>query len=288
MILLAAFAMAGCVAVGAGSDHVTAGDVAPALSGFAEIAPETPLALAPAPGVVRVFHAPELRRIAARIHATAGEASEVCVTRPVAPLDPVRLADAMRLLLPEGRIEIIDYSRIPVPEGELDFERSGLRQVSGSGFWSGAVRYGGGHRFAIWAKVKISVAAVRVVAAVNLKAAHPVLASDLRVERSDGFPDSGVYVNSIEAARGRVLRRPVTAGTPLRAMWLDEPKDVARGETVRVEVWNGGAHLELEAEAEASGSTGDTIPVRNTISNRRFPARVEGKGRVSIGKANQQ
>ena len=55
-----------------------------------------------------------------------------------------------------------------------------------------------------------------------------------------------------------------------------------RGETVRVEVSSGGAHLEFEARAQASGSAGETIQILNPASKKLFPARVEGKGRVSV------
>jgi len=283
MILLASFAMAGCLAVGAGSDHITAGDLAAALPAFQSISPDTLVALAPAPGMRRVFRAPELRQWAARLDAPAPAAGEVCFERPVARLGPERLLEAMRRQLPAAEIEILDYSRMPAPEGPLEFPVSGLRPVPGGGFWSGAVRYAGSRRFTIWAKVKVLVAAPRVIAAVDLKPARPVRAADLRLEMRQEFPAGG-FVASIDEAAGRVLRRPVAAGTSLIAQWLDVLQDVARGQTVKVEVWNGGAHLELEAEAEASGSVGEIVPVRNPTSNQRFLARVDGKGRVSVGK----
>ena len=49
-----------------------------------------------------------------------------------------------------------------------------------------------------------------------------------------------------------------------------------------VAVHDGGALVSLEARAEASGSRGETIPVSNPTSHRRFRARVEGPGRVSV------
>lgn len=295
MMPLASFALAGCLAVGAGSDRITAGDLAPVFPGLESIASETPVALAPAPGVERVFRAPELRQLAARLNTVAPAGiSEVCFERPVARLDPARLLDAMRRQMPGAAIEILDYSRLPAPQGELEFPASGLRPVAsavgaspdeGRGFWSGAVRYAGNRRFVIWAKVKVLVPAPRVIAKVDLKPARRVEAADLRLEVRRRFPAAGL-VASVEEAAGRVLRRPVSAGTPLASAWLDAWKDVARGDTVKVEAWNGGAHLELEAEAEASGSAGETIPVRNPTSKMRFFARVEGKGLVSVGKGN--
>ena len=64
--------------------------------------------------------------------------------------------------------------------------------------------------------------------------------------------------------------------------------EVRIGETVRVEVWNGAAHLKLEARAEASGALGQMIPVRNPDSQKRFLARVEGRSRVSVGIAREE
>jgi flagella basal body P-ring formation protein FlgA len=88
------------------------------------------------------------------------------------------------------------------------------------------------------------------------------------------------FVGAIEEVSGKVLRRSVAAGTALRAEWLQPAKVVLRGQTVRVEAIHGGAHLELECVAEASGAVGDIIPILNPVSQRRFPARVESTGRV--------
>jgi flagella basal body P-ring formation protein FlgA len=280
----AAFAIAGCLAVAAGSDHITFRDLAPAFPGVTAVAPDTPVALAPSPGVQRVWRGAELLQLAARLNVSPPNGAEVCVERPVAVLDSARMLEAMRRNLPAGTIEILDFSRVPAPQGELEFPLSGLRQTPGGGVWNGAVRYAGNRRFVVWAKVNISVWLPRVVAITDLKPGRPVAATDLRLETHEEFPTSA-YVASIEDAAGRVLRRPVAAGSPLLPQWLDAPSDVARGEIVRVDVWNGGAHLEFEAEAEASGGRGQTIPVMNPISKKRFMARVDGKSRVSVGSA---
>jgi len=241
------------------------------------------VALAPAPGAERVFRLPELRRLAARWNPAAAPAGDLCFERPAAPLDPARLREAMRQSLPGARIEILDYSRIPAPEGQLQFPAGGLRQTTAGGFWNGSVRYGADRRFPVWARVKVTVAAPRVVARRDLTPGRPVDAADLRVETGDEFPGADRFARSVEEAAGRVLRRPVRSGDALRATWLDAPKEVAPGDTVRVEVRCGGARLEMEAQAEAAGSIGQTISVRNTVSKKCFRARVEGKGRVSVG-----
>lgn len=280
-----AFALAGCLAVSAGSDHILAGDLAPAFASMDTVAPETPVALAPAPGVARVFRVGELRRLAARLNLPAAPDTEICVERPVRAPDPARFLAAMQKALPQTSIEILEFSRQPVPEGEVEFPARGLRRGAGGALWVGCVHYAGNRAFAIWARVKVLVAVERVVAVGDLASGQPVAAAQLRLETRQEFPASEPFARTIDQVAGKWPRLPIRAGTAIRTDWLENPREIMRGETVRVEVRDGGAHLELEATAEGPGALGETIPVRNPISKKRFLARVEGKGRVSVDAA---
>src|ERR1039457_1657250 len=188
MISLASVALAGCLAVSAASDHITLRDLTPAFPGLEAATPDEPVGLAPAPGVQRMFRLPELRRLAARLNITADPKSELCFERPVAPLDPARLLEAMRKQLPEAESEILEYSRLPVPAGELEFPLNGLRQMPFGGFWSGSVRYAGGRRYTVWARVKAIAIAPRVIATEDLKPGRVIEASQVRVEMREDFP----------------------------------------------------------------------------------------------------
>lgn len=265
-----------CIAIGGGADQITAADL-----GFEGIEPATVVALAPAPGVQRVFRAAELQRLAARFHASNQPEKDLCFERRTAPLDAPRLLEAMQRALPAARIEILDYSRICAPEGELEFPISGLRQTPAGGFWSGSIRYAGGRRFGIWAKVDVKISSPRVVAAEALKSGQVLEASQLRLETRDDF-SAAVPAGAIEEAVGKVLRRAVPAGTVIQQQWLGAPPEVTRGETVHVEVRSGAALLSFQGQAEAAGSTGQNITVLNPASKKRFPARIEGKGKVSV------
>jgi hypothetical protein len=117
--------------------------------------------------------------------------------------------------MPSAEIELIDYMRGPVPEGELEFTRTGLPAGASMGIWSGVIRYAGNRRFPVWAKVRLTL-------------------------------------------------------------------DVARGDTVHVEVHSGAAVIAFDAQAQASGAAGQTIPLLNPISKKRFSARIEGKGRAIV------
>ena len=293
MMPLAAFALAGCLAVGADRDRILAGDLAAGFPEWAAVPAETPLGLAPAPGVQRVFRVLELRRLAERWSLSPVPDREICVTRTVAVLTAARLLAAMQNAvqnavqseMPAAHIELLDFSRQPAPEGTLVFPVSGLRQGLTGGYWSGYVAYGGTHRFTLWARVKVMVARARVVAAEDLKPGVALDSAQFRVETREEVPAGGL-VSAVEEVAGKVLRRPVARGTALRAEWLEPAKVVLRGETVRVEAVRGGARLELECVAEGSGAIGETIPILNPVSQRRFPARVESKGRVVATKGS--
>jgi flagella basal body P-ring formation protein FlgA len=188
----------------------------------------------------------------------------------------------MRKELPQASIEIQDYSRQLVPAGDLVFPSASLRRAPLETLWIGYIRYAANRRFAVWARVKLSIPVARVVAAADLVPNRPIDPAQLRLETREESFSGGVFPKSIEEAAGKWPRTAIRAGSAIRAVDLQAPPDVVRGEIVRVEVRDGGARLSLEGRAEISGSRGDTILVSNPSSNRRFRARVEGKGRVSV------
>ncbi|MCX6626814.1 MAG: hypothetical protein NTW28_04185 [Candidatus Solibacter sp.] len=213
MIPLAAFALAGCLAVAAGSDQILAGDFAAAFPEWAAVPPATPLALAPAPGVQRVFRVPELRRLAERFGLSPVPERDVCVTRPVAVIAADRLLAAMQKELPSARIELLEFSRQPAPAGELVFPASRLRQTPAGGYWNGYVRYAGTRRFVLWARVKVQVAVARVIATQDLKPGLPLDAAQLRMETRGEVPAAG-FVGTVEEAAGKCC-----AARPCRWKW---------------------------------------------------------------------
>ena len=282
MIPLAPLAVSACLAVSPGADQILLRDLAGAFPGLEPAASGLSVAPAPAPGVERVFRLPELRRLAARFHLPVAPASEVCVVRPVSPPDPALFLAAMRKELPQAAIEIEDYSRQPAPAGDLAFPASSLGRAPRETLWIGYIRYAGNRRFIVWARVKLSIRVERVVAAADLAPNRPIDAAQLRLETREESLSDGASPKSVGEVAGKWPRVAIRAGSSIRAAELQVPPDVVRGETVRVEVRDGGALVSLVARAEASGSRGDTIPVSNPTSRRRFRARVEGPGRVSV------
>src|ERR1017187_1656478 len=282
MIPLAPLAVSACLAISPGSDQILIRDLAGAFPGLQSAAPDLVVALAPAPGVERVFRLRELRGVPARCSRPAAPPSEVCFAPPVSPPDPALFLAAMRKELPQAAIEIEDYSRQPAPAGDLAFPASSLRRAPRETLWIGYVRYAGNRRFTVWARVRLSIPVERVVAAADLAPNRPIDRAQLRLEtREESFSD-GASPKSIGEVAGKWPRIAIRAGSCIRAVELQVPPDVVRGKTVHVAVRDGGALVSLDARAEASGSRGDTIPVSDPISHRRFRARVEAKARVSV------
>jgi flagella basal body P-ring formation protein FlgA len=263
---------------------MTAADLVPAWPEMAGVAPDIPIGYAPIPGVKRVLREGEIRRIASQLHLAAPAPGEFCIQRRTALVTPEHLLQAMQRTLPDAHISILDYSRVAIPDGTLELPLSGLQKGTGAAFWRGYVVYGGNRRFAIWAKARVTVTAIHAVAAEDLKSGTVIGAANIQVQQRDEFPDSGGFAGSVESVAGLRLRRSVRAGDAIRIEWLDKPKDVTRGDSVRVDAQSGAMHLQLEGQALTSGSAGELITVLNPLTHRRFPARVEAKGRVSAGK----
>lgn len=285
MMPLVAFALVGCLAANPASDHIAAADLAPQFPAMSTLPPDIVVAIAPAPGVTRIFRLPELRTIASRFHLAAAPESEICVVRPVSALDPARLLRAMQASLPAARIDILDFSRQGAPQGEIEFPTAGLRRIQEDGMWTGYVRYAGNRRFVIWAKVKIAVLVARVIASADLPVGIPIEAGQVTAVTREEFPHTEAFPAQVEDVIGKVPRAAIRAGAVLRADQLDRPREVLRGDTVLVEVKDGAASLKLEATAEASGALGDLISLENPVSHKRFRGRVEGPGRVSVNAA---
>jgi flagella basal body P-ring formation protein FlgA len=283
MMFLAPFAIAGCLALKAGSERVTVADLAPAFEGLESVPPQTVVSFAPEPGLERVFRIPELRRIAAQFHLAAAPEEEICVSRTMTPLEPATLLAAMQKEMPGAKIAILDFGRQAAPQGEISFRRTGLRSNSAAGAtWFGAVRYAPNRDFTIWAKVTVTTQVSRVVAKRDLAAGQRVQADDVTVEMRDEFPSAQALLASASEIAGKSSRVPIHAGAPIRPEMLENSKDVRQGDIVEVEVQDGSAHLKFEARAEASGAVGDAIPVRNPESGKRFVAKVQGIGRVLV------
>ena len=285
--MIATLTFAACLALPPGSSQILARDLAPAWPALLALAPDTPLAPAPMPGVARVFRPLELRQLAAHWHFSQVPRAPLCVARPVKTLDPQRLLDAMHRSWPSAAISIFDFSRQPAPEGPLEFPRSALRREAGSALWNGWIAYAENRRFHVWARVRITESVPRVVAIAELQQGRPVTAAQVIAVTRQEFPAEEPYAQTLAEVVGRWPRRPIPSGAAVRTDQLTEPKVVAVGDTVEVEARNGGAFLKMEGMAESSGAVGEIVSVRNPSSRQLIRARVLGPGRATVEPARR-
>ncbi len=269
-------------------------DLAAADSAFRSIPPETQISFAPAPGSHRIFSGGELLRIAQR-YGIPGEFHELCFTYPVRKLEPGEIREAMKesLGMEKAEIELKEFSMFPAPAGKVFFPLSSLPRPSLSHeqepvVWRGYVQYGNDRKFTIWGKVRITVSQESVVARQDLPAGQMVNASQVETKTIVGFPSSLKVATAISQVAGLSLKRSVKVGTPIPIDAIEMSTDgatkgeVMRGDLVEVNVEVGAAHLKLGARAESSGSTGETVTLRNPKSGKTFPAQVIGKGKVIV------
>lgn len=262
-------------------ERILAGDLAQAVPVFAAIAPELALGYAPAPGARRTYGAAELARLARRYGLAVEPGMEACFVRPVETLTGARVAAALRAAMPMARIEVVEFSRQPIPAGELRFPVSGLRadqSTSSPLLWHGVVSASGQDDFPVWAKVRIQISGKRVTATEALAPGRPIERAQLREEPYEGPPG----LPDLSQIVGWVPRRPIPAGAAIERQWLDVPADVVRGERVRVEIRSGRARVILEGQAQSSGRRGELVGVRNPANGKILRATVADRGRVVL------
>jgi flagella basal body P-ring formation protein FlgA len=280
LAVLAVPGRAACVSIS--GERILARDLAQAVPIFAALPPELAMGYAPASGSRRTYSIAELARIA-HGYGLAEPQAEACFTRALETLTPEKVEAAVRAVLPGARIEIVDFSRQPVPPGELRLPLSGLCPPRAAApedplLWRGHAGPAGEVGLPIWVKVRIHLAGNRVVATETIEAGRRIERGDVRLEAFDGppgWPD-------LPQVLGRALRQRVEAGTLLETRMLADADDVMNGENVRVVVLCGRAHILLEGQAQGAGKRGETIGVRNPATGKLFRARVEARGEVSV------
>lgn len=280
LIVLAGLVPASAQCLPVSGERILAEDMARVVPVFAGLAPELALGYAPALGARRTYGAAELTRLAQRYGLAVEPGVEACFTRPMETLSRERVAAALGAAMPAARIEVVEFSRQPIPSGELRFPISGLQseQTSSPLLWRGVVSASGQEDFPVWAKVRIQVLGKRVTATAALAPGRPIERTQLREEPYEGPPG----LPDLSQIVGLAARRPIPAGTVIERQWLELPAEVQRGERVVVEVRSGQTRVLLEGQAQSSGRRGEVIGVRNPANGKLLHATVADRGRVVL------
>jgi flagella basal body P-ring formation protein FlgA len=189
----------------------------------------------------------------------------------------------------EANLEIVDLSRFPVPDGEMEFEWKGLTPPAigqSTARWRGTVRHDADHIYSIWAVVKLTVPCKRIVAAETIRPDVPIVDSEIRQEFYDGFPSESCN-ESILNVVGKVATRTILANMPITGGMLALPAAVLKGEQAIAMYQDDGVSLTLPVIAERSGRIGEVIAVRNPVSHKVLFALVISEGKVLVAAASR-
>lgn len=277
-------AFAACLPIS--GSRILGRDLALADSRFSGLPASLAVGFAPAPGAKRVYAAAELQRLARANGFEVNDASQICFEIPMRPLTAEDAAAAMRRAIPaDAALTIEELSKSDLPAGQLEFPIAGLEPTApgaqGVQMWRGYVRYAESRQASCWARVRVTVNYTAVVAVKDLEPGQTLDAAVLRLETKTGPLEREPAATRLEDVRGRVLKRPVLAGSTVPLGILIDPPAVLRGDAVRVEVRSGPARLHFEAVAEAAAREGDVIELRNPLNGKTFKARLAA-GRQAV------
>jgi flagella basal body P-ring formation protein FlgA len=293
--LLFAIALQGGPCLLVQDDRIYGRDIAVAVPGFAAFPDGFALGYAPAPGVRRVLQGTALQRVAKSQGIDLESVPDVCFERALGDLNAEAIHEAMRAAFEDEsgasvQIDVENWGPQTAPLGKIVFPLTGI-QAPGSTdpksevLWRGYSLYGSNHRFGIWARARLSAKVTRVVAAVDIEPGKPIQANQVRLESAEVFALDTRAMGRLDEAVGYSPRSLVLSGAPILRSQLSKVAEVIKGDLVRVQVTDGGAHLVLDARAEGSGTTGAKVWLKNLTSGKVFRGTVAGKGTVVVGEA---
>lgn len=107
-------------------------------------------------------------------------------------------------------------------------------------------------------------------------------AGDVDVQMRDRATISAAAPGSAEEISGKVLSRPLMAGSVVTASALVSARRVHRGQTITLVSQAGGFTVRAEGRALGDGADGDLLSVENTSSRRVVQGQVRPDGAVEV------
>ena len=283
---LCSVAFGACVRIEGG--RIVSKDLAAVEPAFTSVPADSVIGLAPAAGLQRTLSPTELSRIAHSLGATVAVTQGICVERASELLTEARLRAAMEPVLSnqDVQIDIVDFSRYPVPIGELEFALSGLPRPSSSRpdaavIWRGRVKFDERRTMTIWASVRISSEGAWVEAATPIAANMEIRADQVVLKSGRVYGLQAKSIADVNELIGRRLARSARAGQRITADMIGARRDVEPGDAVQVSVKSGLAMLRFDAQAETGGKTEQHVFV-STPNGRRMSGMVVAKGKVLV------
>lgn len=289
LLIAALLAASGCLEVS--QSRITAGHLKPFVPQFASLPADAEFGYAPAPGTTRWIRRGELESFARRHGIVLESAPELCAVRPSQVLTAAAIENALRPvisgLLPGSshRIEVIDYVRLPLPQGVLSFRKEDLHEAqAGALLWRGRIIYDRNRSMPVWVKARITVEGQGWFARRLIEKGQTLNDADVELRRCEIPLLEALKRDAATTVVGLEALSSIEAGSRIPTAALGRPVAVRAGDKMKVYSETGSVRLAIEAEAVNGGRVGDQISVVNKSNGARLRARViaPGEGRISV------
>ncbi len=243
MIPLVLLAAASCVPVE--GDKIQMADLAKAIPEFSAAPGTEPIGLAPAPRVRRTFFWRELDRLGKEHGIQVPAGAVACFEGASEMLTEARVREALVGAPhdPQATFTVLEFSRYPLPHGELEFGPPPWTDGRQPVIWRGRLNYGVRRSVTVWARVKLEAPPREVergeVVAVEVRSGSALLKFDGTAESGGKTgdvvpvrnPANGARFRARVVAKGRVsvdATQPVEATQMLRGAAGDGRGDDGR------------------------------------------------------------
>lgn len=122
-----------------------------------------------------------------------------------------------------------------------------------------------------------------VVARRGLARGEVITRNDVDVRQMRVSRGEHGFFEDIDAVLGMEVRRPIAAGSALKAQQLQLVAVVARGDRVVIHATGAGIQVRMEGESLANAAIGERVRVRNLSSRRIVEGVAVAAGRVRVG-----
>lgn len=134
----------------------------------------------------------------------------------------------------------------------------------------------------LFVPVSVSVQVPVLVATRGLARGDGVTAADVETQMRERAGLGVSWVSSTTEVSGRVLARPVAAGSVLSPMAFAPTHVVRRGQSVTLVGLSGGFEVRAQGKALSNAGTGDRVRVENFSSRRVVEGEVRADGSVVV------
>jgi len=114
----------------------------------------------------------------------------------------------------------------------------------------------------------------------RLQAGNKITAAVLTYQWIPIFKYNGPLIDDMGDLQGKVLKRTLLSGQPIRSSFISREYLVKAGDRVEMYVREGGLVVQISAEARESGAKGDEIHIYNNHTRRKYVAQVVRRGVV--------